>query len=117
MELDAETIEELGCKSSWDSWEFAVCVRTEELIRREQTLERVRWWRQVSRGKERQRRRELYARNIERERARRRASDRAKYQRLKAADPEALRAKEREKWQRRKLRMRNGVELPGVAHV
>ena len=112
MELDAETIEELGCRSSWESWEFAAVVRTEELIRQERTLERVRWWRQASRARERARYRERYRRNIELERAKRRD----RYRREVARDPEAAKVKERSKWQLRKLRMRNLVE-PAAAQT
>ena len=99
MDLDAETIQELSCKSSWDCWEFAVVIRQLELEEREASRERVAEWRRYNRAgarEARRRQRQRYLANRVAVNAQRRAAH--------AADPVAQ-AKEREKWQRRKARM------------
>ena len=82
--------------------ELAACVATEEAIRREGTRERVREWRKMARRREQERRGEQYHARREERNAVRRERDRA----ARSGNPEASRAKERLKWERRKLRMR-----------
>ena len=110
VELDAETIYELSCKSSWDMWEFAVALHTSTLERREAIRERVaehRKWNKECNRRNAAKLKEYKERNRDVLLARRRERERA----ARLANPDASRAKERAKWEKRKSKAK-AASLP-----
>ncbi len=102
MELDEETIFELGCQSVWDSWEFAVAFQTFVVDRRQKCAERVADWRRFTEAGAIAKRKaaRAFAENGEAVNARRRELARQRRQ----ADPSGVDRVERRKWELRKAK-------------
>src|SRR5687767_10755278 len=111
MELDKETVEALGCRSSWDVWEIAAMVRISQERANEAQRPRSAWYRAKHRRRVLASKKAYYQANIERERAKRREHER----RRREINREAANARMRV-W-RAARRARENVEMTAPANA